>query len=196
LCDKRPKKTYTYACDVCSKGFDRPPSRLWNGTVCSRNCARRTKWRRKKQRTGYILLTNLHGEQILEHRWVMEQHLGRPLEKTELVHHINHKKHDNRLENLQVVTHWEHCAIHAKDAVLTIPCDNCGTPFKRIRHLANEGKNRYCSNVCRIAKVVDLSHVTRECPHCGLTFSRPKHLRPKFCSPDCYQASRKIGESP
>jgi hypothetical protein len=45
---------------------------------------------------------------ILEHRWLMEQKLGRLLEPQEEVDHINSNRSDNRPENLQVLDRAAH----------------------------------------------------------------------------------------
>ncbi len=57
---------------------------------------------------GRYLKTDVNGKTVSVHRLVMEEKLGRPLTKDEVVHHINGDKKDNRPENLAVMSFSEH----------------------------------------------------------------------------------------
>ena len=59
---------------------------------------------REVTKEGYVCLWISRNEKILEHRLVMEQHLGRKLARSEVVHHINGNNSDNRLSNLELTT--------------------------------------------------------------------------------------------
>lgn len=68
---------------------------------------------------GYILVwmpehpnASKHGY-VREHILIMSEFLGRPITRKEIVHHINERKDDNRIENLQLLpSRSEHRTIH------------------------------------------------------------------------------------
>lgn len=67
---------------------------------------------------GYIQLhmpqhpnCDKHGY-VYEHRYVMEQAIGRYLTANEVVHHIDENKSNNDISNLMLLTNSEHVALH------------------------------------------------------------------------------------
>jgi hypothetical protein len=61
----------------------------------------------KRIRKGYVVLRfpnqeGVKGRSVLEHRYVMEQHLGRELRPEETVHHRNRPTTNNALDNLEL----------------------------------------------------------------------------------------------
>lgn len=67
----------------------------------------------RTDKKGYVLIHTKDGMEF-EHRYLMEQMIGRKLTVDEDVHHINGDKADNRIENLTLMPHGEHTAYHNK----------------------------------------------------------------------------------
>ena len=75
----------------------------------------------KEQNRGYILAyvpkhPKAHKDgYVMLHTVIMERAIGRYLKPNEVVHHINHDRKDNRIENLLLMDKKEHCSMHMKE---------------------------------------------------------------------------------
>jgi hypothetical protein len=49
---------------------------------------------------------------VKEHRYIMEQHIGRYLSSTEAIHHKDHNRYNNSIENLEIIGWREHALLH------------------------------------------------------------------------------------
>lgn len=82
-----------------------------------------------------------------EHRYLMEQYLGRELTEDEVVHHKNWNKLDNRIENLEVMTKADHAKLHNQIYPDTKICRICGKEFTPIS--VHRKRAVVCSDECK-----------------------------------------------
>ena len=107
---------------------------------------------------GYIRVYR-NGKHDLLHRWIMRDHLKRPLTRFEIVHHKDGNKRNNKLSNLEIMTlpnHNRHHFTKIKNGMK--PCSACRKTkalfeFYRDRHngvYRPSSRCRLC--VCRANK--------------------------------------------
>lgn len=93
---------------------------------------------------------------VLEHRIVMENHIGRLLEKGEVVHHRGEDKKENVIENLKLYSNHGHNEFHSNEKkvpMIKLECAYCGKSFERkgnkVRYARKKGQvDFFCSCKC------------------------------------------------
>lgn len=125
-------------CEFCGRAFTARPIST-NGKprrFCSRQCAY-DGLRRAEVRQRYRYRGNKR-----EHRLVMEQILGRPLSRNEIVHHKDGNGHNNSPENLEVLTQAEHMQHHQGARPMYATCHRCSGSIR----LKYYQRNRFRKN--------------------------------------------------
>lgn len=88
------------SCVACGQSFQRKKGRggdhFATQRFCSYKCAARSRGNPRYRKI------RVDGKQMQEHRYVMEQMIGRPLRPFESVHHKNGHRLDNQPENLEL----------------------------------------------------------------------------------------------
>jgi len=91
------------------------------------------------------------------HRVVMENNIGRLLETSEEIHHIDGNRTNNNIKNLQILSKSEHSKItqseRPRPSPVQIKCE-CGKVFivdpgvYKYRYNRSQGKQIYCCKQC------------------------------------------------
>ncbi len=75
---------------------------------------------KKYNKDGYVVIRRPNHPNatnygwVLQHRLVVENKIGRYLLPNEIIHHVNEKRSDNRINNLIIVSKKQHSIIHSK----------------------------------------------------------------------------------
>lgn len=118
---RKKAKQLKFTCVNCENVFYKPEHRLKydKNLFCSRKCQynycqgeNHPNYKGGNININGYKRVKIKGKDILEHRLVMEKHIGRKLKKNEHIHHIDKNKLNNSIENLQIVTNAEHHSIH------------------------------------------------------------------------------------
>lgn len=151
---------------------------------------------RKDKKTGYYLSSvAINGKRKRLHIYVWERENG-TIPKGYQIHHIDHNKDNNSIENLEMLTSKEHTQRHieertdeqreqAKENVVKY-----AMPKAKEWHTSESGKEWHLSHY---EKMKDKLHQKADfiCECCGKSFTAEITGKNRFCSNNCKSAYRR-----
>ena len=178
------RKPYDLICVVCNNKFTATKK---NSKYCSHACVGiinrkyldipsclENPSRKIDKNIGYVrIYCPMHPESnswgyVYEHRVLAEQKLGRRLEANEVVHHLNGKRWDNRMENLKVMDRREHSKLVNK------PYEETGVPSVCLP-MELELEHKFLNRQEIVTKI-------KQCKVCNKSFTGRNNCCSKNCS--------------
>lgn len=115
---RRNRRIPDYRCRECGKTFR--PLRA-SQKYCSRPCMWKNNGGHNRKDASWWVDNKgywvgriwVNGKRVFKrkHRWMVEQTIGRQLLRSEVVHHKNGDKRDNRIDNLEVMEFGKHSSM-------------------------------------------------------------------------------------
>lgn len=125
------------------------------------------------------------------HRKIWEDFHGKKVPKGYVVHHKDHNKLNNKIENLELMSRSEHQRHHvmAHERVEK-KCNSCRQEYKT--KVIYQSHSLFCSKKCKAKFRRDsgVDDVGRTCDFCGKDFSTNKYNNIRFCSYKCSTLKR------
>lgn len=180
-------------CAQCGSQYEKRSSEAYwqyrDRKFCSRTCSdlgqERLRVANEEFKARYRQVTTPDGRKMLEHRWVMEQVLGRPLRSDEHVHHKDHDGLNNNPSNLEVVTVEEHAQRHTWHPItkVCVICEVEFTPHKTKRARAQTCGKPECKSALLAKRWETRPRAARLV--CVICDAAPATTNAQTCSPPC-----------
>ena len=143
----------------------------------------------RDDKTGYYLNST---NKIRMHRYVWECNYG-AIPEGYHIHHIDHDKSNNNIENLKLMKADEHMSLHGQaNGIANVESGLLERirPMTKEWHASDEGHKWHKEHY---EKTKDKLHAKKEfkCDNCGKVFVGPDNSLTRFCSNACKSAYRR-----